>query len=233
VIATRVVPRRVGGVALVVIVGCAAALVVASRATAPVYVFGGDGIALGPAARHPRAGTDLLAQIATGALSSASGNADVRLPDLGAAPPTAQEQALLDLTNADRSRNGLPPLAFDPASLGVARVRAAAQIPDGPLSHYNSLGEIAFVGLLGDAGVQYSLAGENLARAQAQDSGIVQRLDEALMNSPTHRANILEPSFNRLAVGAAVGPDGRLAFAEIFRSATEPDNQAAAPSRWF
>jgi uncharacterized protein YkwD len=38
------------------------------------------------------------------------------------------------------------------------------------------------------------------------------------MNSPAHRANILEPSFNHLAVGAATGPDGRLAFAEIFRT---------------
>ena len=47
------------------------------------------------------------------------------------------------------------------------------------------------------------------------------RLNDALMNSPTHRANILEPTFNRLAIGSAIGPDGRLAFAEIFRTASE------------
>jgi uncharacterized protein YkwD len=105
---------------------------------------------------------DFIAQIATGALDTAAGNAG--FPDLGDAVPTPPEQALLDLTNGDRARFDLPPLAFDAATLRVARIRAAAQIPDGPLSHYNSLGEVAFVGLLGDAGVAYSLAGENLAR---------------------------------------------------------------------
>jgi uncharacterized protein YkwD len=140
----------------------------------------------------------------------------------------------LDLTNADRTNNGLPALMFDPSTLRVARARAAAQIPDGPLSHYNSLGELAFIGLLADAGAQYTLAGENLARASSQDAGIVSRLDQALMNSPTHRANILEPSFNMVAIGAATGPDGnRLAFAEIFRSATGPETGDTAASGPF
>jgi uncharacterized protein YkwD len=200
-----------------------------TRMSQPSYVAAGDGIALGPAAHHSRSATDFIAQIATGALDTAVGNAGGDLVNIGDGALTAEEQALLDLTNADRARFGLPPVAFDPATLKVARLRAAAQIPNGPLSHTNSLGEVAFVGLLGDAGVQYSLAGENLARASAQDPGVVPRLDEALMNSPTHRANILEPSFNLLAVGAATGPDGRLAFAQIFRSAIVADNQAGGP----
>jgi uncharacterized protein YkwD len=218
-------------VAAAVVVLAGVGIFAASRASQPDYVAAGDGVALGPAAKHSRSATDLLAQIATGALNTAAGGAGGDLIDFGdATTPTAQEQALLDLTNTDRARDGLPPVAFDQATLRVARLRAAAQIPDGPLSHYNTLGELAFVGLLGDAGVSYGLAGENLARATSgQDSGVVPRLNDALMNSPTHRANILEPSFNRLAVGAASGPDGRLAFAEIFRSYVEPENQAAAP----
>jgi uncharacterized protein YkwD len=222
----RFVPIAFGALLSILVLG----IFVATHLPQPGYVAAGDGIALGPAVRHPKSATDLIAQLATGALDTAAGNAG---GDLAIIPqdttPTAPEQVMLDLTNADRTRNGLPALAFDPATLRVARLRAAAQIPDGPLSHYNSLGELAFVGLLGDAGVNYSLAGENLARATAQDPGVVPRLDEALMNSPTHRANILEPSFNRVAIGAATGPDGRLAFAEIFRSTTEPDNLATAP----
>jgi uncharacterized protein YkwD len=178
----------------------------------------GNGIALGPAALHTHAGTDVISQVAVGALTTAAGNAAGPLAVVTDTSLGTFEQALLDMTNADRSQNGLPPVTFDPSSLQVARVRAAAQIPDGPLSHYNSLGEIAFVGLLEDAGVQYARAGENLARASSQDSAIVAQLNDALMNSPTHRANILEPSFNHLAIGAATGPDGRLVFAEIFRS---------------
>ena len=216
-------------VAAIAVVGVGLGTLLLTRMSPPSYVAAGDGIALGPAARHPKSATDLIAQIATGALDTAAGNAGGDLANIGDGAPTAEEQALLDLTNADRARFGLAPVAFDPATLKVARLRAAAQIPNGPLSHTNSLGEVAFVGLLGDAGVQYSLAGENLARASAQDPGIVPRLDEALMNSPTHRANILEPSFNFLAVGAAAGPDGRLAFAEIFRSSIVSDNQAGGP----
>src|SRR5437764_503573 len=213
--------RRLVGVlaAATLLVVVAVGLFVAVRVAQPSYTNVGDGVALGPAARHHSAGTDVLVQIASGALSTAAGNAT--LPAVGENVPRPEEQTLLDMTNADRSQNGLPPLSFDPESLQVARVRAAAQIPDGPLSHYNSLGELAFVGLLGDAGISYVMAGENLARSQSQGPTIVARLNDALMNSPTHRANILEPSFNRLAIGSAIGPDGRLAFAEIFRTTSD------------
>jgi uncharacterized protein YkwD len=200
----------------VVVVG-----VVAVRSSQPTYRSAGDNIALGPAATHAPAGTDVFVQVAMGALTTAAGNASGPSAIATETSLGAQEQALLDMTNADRAQNGLPPVTFDPDALQVARVRAAAQIPDGPLSHYNSLGEVAFVGLLADAGVQYTLAGENLARASSTEQTLVAQLNEALMNSPAHRANILEPSFNRLAVGAATGPDGRVAFAEIFRSATD------------
>ena len=184
----------------------------------PAFVPASEGVAIGPAARHPRSPTDIGAQLATGALDTAAGSSGNQLADLGDAAPTGEEQALLDLTNADRCSNGLPPVEFDSATLWVARARAAAQIPSGPLSHYNSLGDLAFVGLLGDAAVSYALAGENLARATGIDSGVSTRLNEALMNSPLHRANILEPSFDKLSIGAAsVAPDA-IAVAEIFRS---------------
>ena len=175
----------------------------------PAFVPASEGVAIGPAARHPRSPTDIGAQLATGALDTAAGSSGNQLADLGDAAPTGEEQALLDLTNADRCSNGLPPVEFDSATLWVARARAAAQLPSGPLSHYNSLGDLAFVGLL---------AGENLARATGIDSGVSARLNEALMNSPQHRANILEPSFDKLSIGAAsVAPDA-IAVAEIFRS---------------
>jgi uncharacterized protein YkwD len=43
------------------------------------------------------------------------------------------------------------------------------------------------------------------------------------MNSPTHRATILEPSYDRLAVGAATGQNQPLALAEIFRAVDHTD----------
>jgi uncharacterized protein YkwD len=210
----RIFPLATIGVVMLAGLG----LLLFAQTRQPRYQPVADGVALGPSVQHSRVASDVLVQIAAGALTTAAGNSDAVVPQVGPTAPTQSEQALLDLTNADRAQNGLVAVAFDPASLQVARVRAAAQIPDGPLSHYNNLGQLAFVGLLADAGVSFSLAGENLARATAEDAATIGRLNDALMNSPTHRANILEPSFDLLAVGAATGPDGRLAMAEIFRS---------------
>jgi uncharacterized protein YkwD len=128
------------------------------------------------------------------------------------------EQSLLELTNVDRVNNGLPALDFDPETLTIARARARAQLTADNLSHYDANGGLAFVGLLDDAGLPYGLAGENLARANADSSDqTVQRIEDALMKSPTHRKNILEKRFSRAAIGSASDATGRIAFAEIFR----------------
>ena len=133
------------------------------------------------------------------------------------APLEQIEMALLEQVNADRAAHGLAPLLPDPEILSVARSRAAAQIPAPALTHYDASGKIAIQGLL--AGTTYSLAGENLARLRADDDALAAHEAEvALMNSPTHRKNILEPRFNRLAVGLVRAPDGRLIFAQIFRA---------------
>lgn len=128
------------------------------------------------------------------------------------------EQTLLDLTNADRTENGLPPLDFDPETLEIARARAAAQLGPNNLSHYDDSGYLAFVRLLDGAGVSYGLAGENLARApHASDQDVLPQIEAALMKSPTHRKNILETRYSRAAIGSATDGAGRVAFAEIFR----------------
>ena len=130
----------------------------------------------------------------------------------------AAEQALLNLTNADRTANGLAPLDFDPDTLVIARQRATSQINAPSLSHYNAAGDLAFVDLMSTANVQYLLAGENLARAYDNDPAVTQRIETALMRSPLHRKNILEKTFNRVAIGAATDGNGQITFAEVYRN---------------
>src|SRR4051812_22300822 len=69
-------------------------------------------------------------------------HADAReLPaDLRVAHLVTVEQTLLDLTNADRAANGLPPLDFDPETLTIARERASEQLGPNNLSHYDEHG---------------------------------------------------------------------------------------------
>jgi uncharacterized protein YkwD len=134
------------------------------------------------------------------------------------ATETPLELALLNLLNADRAANGLPALAFDASLLPVARARAEAQKPLPSLSHWDPDGQLAFVKLLSADGVDYQLAGENLARLTGPDNATATRAEDALMHSPTHRANILEPTFNRVAIGATTDGTGRVIFAQIFRN---------------
>jgi uncharacterized protein YkwD len=129
----------------------------------------------------------------------------------------AAEQTLLDLTNADRVANGVDPLETDPETLEIARERAESQLGPQSLSHYDASGQLIFSRLLSDAKLGYQLAGENLARASSEDSSVVQRIEQALMQSPTHRKNILERTFKRIAIGAASDSSGQIAFAEVYR----------------
>jgi uncharacterized protein YkwD len=149
---------------------------------------------------------------------------DSRLSSVSPAPAdvpsqaTSLESALFDLVNLDRARHGLTPVVLDAELLPIARARAGAQVSLSRLSHQDETGQLAFVTLLAEARASYRLAGENLARLHGPDDNAAARADEALMNSPSHKANILEPSFDRLAVGEARDPSGRIIFAQIFRA---------------
>jgi uncharacterized protein YkwD len=128
------------------------------------------------------------------------------------------EQQLIDLTNADRASNGIAPVVFDADALPIARERAEMQLGSQSLNHYDASGQLIFAELLSQANLLYSLAGENLARAASSDPTVTVRVEQALMQSPTHRKNILEKTFHRLAIGAATdAATGQIAFAEVYR----------------
>jgi uncharacterized protein YkwD len=128
------------------------------------------------------------------------------------------EQSLVDLTNADRAANGVDPVKWDADTLPIARERAEQQLGSQSLDHYDSSGQLVFAELLGQANLGYQLAGENLARASTGDANVTSRVEQALMQSPTHRKNILEQRFHRLAIGAATDTTtGQIAFAEVYR----------------
>jgi len=135
------------------------------------------------------------------------------------APATESiEVQLFNLANRDRAAHGLAPLRLDYQLIDVARVRAAAQAGLPSLSHLDASGQLAFVRLISDSEVSYRLVGENLARVSSPSQTAAERAEEALMNSPAHRANILEPTFDSLIVGTALDPAGQIVFAQIFRA---------------
>lgn len=152
----------------------------------------------------------------------ADGGAPGDLPDPTEAPPapgtmSAPEMALLAETNRDRVAAGLAGLVPDPDLIPLARTRAADQVPLPTLSHLNSGGALAFLSLIQRAGLPHAVVGENLVRLPGPVATAPPRAERALMASPTHRANILDRRYGRLAVGMATGGAGRVIFAQLFR----------------
>ncbi|WP_322796430.1 CAP domain-containing protein [Tepidiforma sp.] len=116
-------------------------------------------------------------------------------------PDTDKARTLLDLMNAARAEQGLPPLAPDDRLVEVALARARDLVANNYFDHYGPDGSSAF-SELALRGIRYALAGENLARNNYIESRTVDAAFQGLMGSPGHRANILEPRFSRAGVAA-------------------------------
>lgn len=116
---------------------------------------------------------------------------------------------MAELTNAKRLESGLRPLAIEP-SLTLAATnyaRLLAKIPGGPLSHVGPDGSTVLSRIEAAGYKNPSTFGENFAPASSSRVEFLATADmllQGLMNSPGHRANILNSSFKDLGVGCYV-----------------------------
>jgi uncharacterized protein YkwD len=115
------------------------------------------------------------------------------------APDTDDEQRMLDLVNAERTQRDLPPLAMDATLRQLARSYALDLFARGYFSHTSKEGLSPF-DRMRNAGVIYGMAGENLALAPT-----LELAHDGLMNSPGHRANILNRGFRKIGIGVLDG----------------------------
>jgi hypothetical protein len=120
---------------------------------------------------------------------------------------------LTAMTNADRTRVGLAPLATAGDLQSLAQSRANEMARSGRLAHTTSLGTKVS---------GWKRLGENVGRGPN-----LRDIQTAFMESPSHRENIVDPGFTQLGVG--VTWDGKEYFyvAVIFRT---PSGTATAPA---
>jgi uncharacterized protein YkwD len=114
-------------------------------------------------------------------------------------PNEEMENHLLVLVNKERKKEGLMPLARDIALRTVARAHSGDMFKNGYFSHISLQNKTPFDRIKAN-GIRYITAGENLALAQT-----VEIAHLGLMNSPGHRANILNPKFGRVGIGIMEG----------------------------
>lgn len=145
-------------------------------------------------------------------------------------PPTANplmahadaggDATLLTLTNQDRASNGVPALKGNATLRGIGEStpyhicgitvagRSQDMITRNYFSHYiPPCGQLVFV-IMQAAGVKYKSAGENIGwtGGYTDVNSAAAYVNTSFMNSPDHRANILNRNYTDLGIGSAFAP---------------------------
>jgi uncharacterized protein YkwD len=123
---------------------------------------------------------------------------------------SVEAQQAFSLLNADRAKSGLPPLRISAALSALAEVYAQDMINRSFFSHTNPQGQSPF-DRMRQAGIQYGYAGENLAINVS-----VPEAEQAFMNSPGHRANVLSSHYTQVGVGVRHSSNGSVYVVQEF-----------------
>ncbi|CAM4244635.1 putative YkwD family protein [Paenibacillus endophyticus] len=105
------------------------------------------------------------------------------------------EQQVLQIVNAERSKAGLGALSMDSKLANMAMVKAK-DMSDNNYFDHNSPTYGSPFDMMRQFQITYSSAGENIAKGQPT----AERVMNDWMNSPGHRANILNGSFSKIGV---------------------------------
>jgi uncharacterized protein YkwD len=122
------------------------------------------------------------------------------------------EAKMLVLVNEERQKVGLKPLKADPEIQVVARAHSRDMFARSYFSHITPEGASPF-DRMKKGKVRFLAAGENLALGQT-----LTICHRGLMNSPGHRANILNTAFGRVGIGILDGGIYGLMITQNFRN---------------
>jgi uncharacterized protein YkwD len=155
-----------------------------------------------PPAARPAARRGLLALVATASA------AVMALAGLAAAPSahastSGSEQQFVASINSARASVGRTALSTSSELTSVARAWAAKMASSNTLKHNPNLTSQI---------TNWRYAGENVGVG-----GNVTELHQAFMNSPAHKANILDHDYTQIGVGVVMGA-GRMWVVEVFRT---------------
>ena len=147
-------------------------------------------------------------------------------PDILGYATDIHVQQLLDDTNSQRIALGLTPLTLNPELSAAAANKAADMFAKGYWAHNSPTGSTPWDFITG-AGYHYVVAGENLAKNFMTSQAVV----DAWMASPTHRDNIVKPSYRDIGfaiVNGKLNGEETTLVVQMFGSTVE--SIAAKPS---
>lgn len=117
-------------------------------------------------------------------------------PATPAASISAIEQQVLTLTNQERAKGGLKPLAADAPLMASARAKSSDMSTNNYFAHNSPTLGSPFDQMKA-SGINYKSAAENIAMGQRTPEEVV----KGWMNSPGHRANIMNGNYTHIGIG--------------------------------
>lgn len=129
-------------------------------------------------------------------------------------PAAIQPEAwqIVQLANQARAEVGAGPLEWDAALAEAARRHCLRMVAEGPIAHRYA-GEPGLSERVAEAGAHFSLIEENVAFAATPDA-----IHDAWMQSPGHRANLLNPRVDRVGVAVVTSREGLYVVADYARA---------------
>lgn len=123
----------------------------------------------------------------------------------------AYEQQVADLVNKERAAAGLPALKVNTQLAGVAE-KKAEDLRDKNYFDHNSPTYGSPFDMMKQFGIKYSTAGENIAKGQKTPSDVM----NGWMNSPGHKANIMNANYTEIGVGYVTDSNGGTYWVQMF-----------------
>ncbi len=117
-------------------------------------------------------------------------------PSSATSSVSALERQVVELVNQRRAAYGLGALTLSSTLSNGARLKAQDLQKNRYFDHNSPTYGSPF-DMMRSLGIQYGSAGENIAMGYSSASAVV----EAWMNSPSHRANILNARYTKIGVG--------------------------------
>lgn len=113
---------------------------------------------------------------------------------------SVNQKKLIELTNTERQKKGLPPVSENDALDKAAQLKAQNMFSENYWAHFAPSGKTPWDFILG-AGYRFTFAGENLAKNFYSSDEVI----SAWMKSSTHRDNLLNTKYQDIGIAVLEG----------------------------
>lgn len=128
---------------------------------------------------------------------------------------------LIVLTNQERLKNNLPPLTYNEKLTQAAKAKAADMLVHNYWDHSSPQNKEPWYFMI-NQNYDYHYAGENLSKNYTENHDLI----KALMDSTTHRENILDPNYKDIGIAIVSGEiDGKQTILTVQMFGTEFTDQ--------